>query len=61
MDPTILKKQIYHQFKCLKCILDECNSEYNNFVFIDDYKENVNESSMKEFSNLNGLKSLFIQ
>ena len=36
----------------------EYNSEYNNFVFIDDYNVNVNEISMKEVCNLNGLKSM---
>ena len=36
----------------------EYNSEYNNFVFIGDYNVNVNEISMKEICNLNGLKSM---
>ena len=39
-------------------ILDEYNSEYDNFVFIGDFNVNVNESSIKEFCNLNGLKNL---
>ena len=38
--------------------LDEFNSDYDNFVFIGDFNVNVNESSMKEFCNLNVPKSL---
>ena len=34
------------------------NSDYDNFIFIGDFKVNMNEYSMKEFCNLNGLKSL---
>ena len=39
-------------------VLDEYNSKSDNFVFIVDFNVNVNESSMKEFCNSNGLKSL---
>ena len=40
------------------CFLDEYKREYENFVFIGDFNVNVNESSMKEFCNLDVLKSL---
>ena len=53
------KNQISHHFECSNRILDQYNSEYDIFVFIGDFKVNVNESSIKEFCNLNGLKSLF--
>ena len=46
------KKQISHHLECLNCILNEYNSGCNNF------NVNLNESSMKRFCNLNGLKSL---
>ena len=55
-DPN--KNQISHHLECLNHILDESNSEYDSFVFIGDFNVKVNESSMKEFCNLNGLKSL---
>ena len=40
------------------CFLDEYKREYENFFFIGDFNVNVNESSMKEFCNLDVLKSL---
>ena len=52
------KNQISHHLECLNRILDEYNSDHNSFVFIGDFNVNVNESSMKEFRNLNGLKGL---
>ena len=52
------KNQISHHLECLNRILDEYSSEYDNFVFIVEFNVNVNESPMKEFCNLNGLKSL---
>ena len=52
------KKQISHYLECLNRISVEYNSEYDNFVFISDFNVNVNESPMKKFYNLNGLKSL---
>ena len=52
------KNQISHHFKRLNSILEEYDSEYDNFVFIGDFNVNVNEKSMKKFCNLNGLKSL---
>ena len=52
------KNQVLHHLECLSRILDEHNSEYDNSVFIGDFNVNVNESSMKEFCNLKGLKSL---
>ena len=42
----------------LNRVLDEYNSEYDNFVFMGDFNVNVNESFIKEFCDLNGLKSL---
>ena len=52
------KNQISHHLECLNCILDECNSEYENLVLTGDFNVNVNESSMKGFCNLNGFKCL---
>ena len=48
------KDQISHHLDCLNRI----SNNTNNFVFIGDFNVNVNESSIKEFCNLNGLKSL---
>ena len=45
MDPAILKSNSHH-LECMNPILDEYNSEYANFVFIDDLNINVNESSL---------------
>ena len=42
------KTQISHHPECLNRILNEYNSEYDNFVFIGDFNVNVNESSIKE-------------
>ena len=58
MDPKILIKTKFDHLECLNRVLDEYNSKYDNFVFIVDFNVNVNESSMKEFCNSNGLKSL---
>ena len=44
--------QISHHLECLNRVINEYNSEYDNFVFIGDFNVNVNESSMKEFRNL---------
>ena len=52
------KNQILHHLECLNRILDEYDSDYDNFVFIGDFNINVNESYIKTFCNLNGLKSL---
>ena len=52
------KNQILHHLECLNRILDENDSKYDNFVFIAAFNVNVNESYMKEFCGLNGLKSL---
>ena len=52
------KNQISHYFKCFNRIIHEYNIKYNNFVFISDFNINVNESSMKDFCNLSGLKIL---
>ena len=52
------KNQILHHLECLNRILDEYNSDYDNFVFIGDFNINVNGSYIKTFCNLNGLKSL---
>ena len=55
---SLNKNQILHHLECLNRILDEYNSDYDKFVFIGGINVNGNESSMKEFCNLNGLKSL---
>ena len=52
------KNQILHHLECLNRILDEYDSDYDNFVFIGDFNINVNESYIKTFCNSNGLKSL---
>ena len=34
------KNQIFYHFECLNRILDKCNSEYDNFVFIGNFNVN---------------------
>ena len=47
------KNQILYHFQCFNHIIHEYNSEYNNFVFIDNFNMNVNDSYMKELKTQN--------
>ena len=53
--------QISRNLEYLNRILDEYNNQYNHFVFIGDFNVNVNESSIKKFCTLNGVKSPIIE
>ena len=52
------KNLISHHFDYLNRTLNEYYSKYENFIFIDDFNVNVNDSSIKDFCSLNRLKSL---
>ena len=49
---------IDHHLDCKNCLIDEYINTYENFIFIGDFNATLVENAMKNFCNLNDLKSL---
>ena len=52
------KSQTSHHLECLNSLLVEHSMKYENYVFIDHFKVNISDSSLKKFCSSNGIKNL---
>ena len=52
------RNSISSHLECLNRVIDEHSKTYDNFIFIGDFDEGIDENTMKSFYNMNYLKSL---
>ena len=52
------RNSISSHLECLNWVIDEHSKTYDNFIFIGDFDEGIDENTMKSFYNMNYLKSL---
>ena len=52
------RNSISSHLECLNRVIDEHSKTYDNFIFIGDFNVGIDENSMKNFCDINCLKSL---
>ena len=52
------RNSISSHLECLNRVIDEQSKTYDNFIFLGDFDEGIDENTMKSFYNMNYLKSL---